>query len=381
FLRFAGADGTRAEVLVKLTNRYNAAIPPLSADFTFYGGLYRDAYLVAAEPVHFDLDNYASPGVFVSTPAVSAAAATVAVAGRLTNESARAQPVVITTQLLTADGQPAGQQQAKVQLRAGETREFRLALPPLRQPHLWAPASPYLYRVRTTVRPAGAPAGPALDEVSSPVGVRWFQFDAARGFFLNGQPLKLIGTNRHQDYPGLGNALPAALAVRDVQLIKEMGGNFLRVSHYPQDPAVLEACDRLGILASVEIPIVNAITDSPAFFENCRRMQTEMIRQHFNHPSVIIWAYMNEVLLRLPAGLRRDNDAGRAYLGRVRALARQLDSLTRREDPARATMLVCHGDFDLYRQAGLLAVPQVLGWNLYQGWYGGELAGFPAFLD
>jgi beta-galactosidase len=217
--------------------------------------------------------------------------------------------------------------------------------------------------------------------VSSPLGVRWFRFDAAQGFFLNGQPLKLIGTNRHQDYPGLGNALPTALAERDVQLLKEMGGNFLRVSHYPQDPAVLAACDRLGILASVEIPVVNAITDSPAFFQNCRQMQTEMIRQSFNHPSVVIWAYMNEVLLRLPPGLKRDNEPGHAYLRRVQALARQLDSLSRREDPARYTMLVCHGDLDLYKQAGLLAVPQVLGWNLYQGWYSGDLAGFPKFLD
>ncbi len=380
-LTVADGGGARAEVLVKLTNRYNAAIPPLTADFTFYGGLYRDAYLVAAEPVHFDLDNHASPGVFVTTPAVSAAAATVAVAGRLTNDSGQRRVLLITTQLVTADGQPAGQQQTKVQLRAGETRDFRLALPPLRQPHLWAPADPYLYRVRTTVQAAGAPTGPVLDEVTSPLGLRWFRFDAAQGFFLNGQPLKLIGTNRHQDYPGLGNALPPALAVRDVELLKAMGGNFLRVSHYPQDPAVLAACDRLGILASVEIPVVNAITDSPAFFENCRRMQTEMIRQHFNHPSVVIWAYMNEVLLRLPVGLKRDNEPGRAYLARVRALAQQLDSLTRREDPARATMLVCHGDFDLYQQAGLLAVPQVLGWNLYQGWYSGDLQGFPNFLD
>lgn len=380
-LTFAGAAGARAEVLVKLTNHYNTAIAPLSADFTFYGGLYRDVYLVAAEPVHFDLDNYASPGVFVTTPAVSAAAATVAVAGRLTNESGQRQSLTVSTQLLTADGKLASQQQVRMQLKAGETRDFRLALPQVRRPHLWAPTDPYLYQVRTTVRRAGGPASPALDEVSSPVGMRWFRFDAAQGFFLNGQPLKLIGTNRHQDYPGLGNALPTALAVHDVQLLKEMGGNFLRVSHYPQDPAVLAACDRLGILASVEIPVVNAITDSPAFFANCRQMQTEMIRQNFNHPSVVIWAYMNEVLLRLPAGLKRDNDAGRAYLGRVRTLAQQLDSLTRREDPARTTMLVCHGDYDLYKQAGLLAVPQVLGWNLYQGWYSGDLEGFPKFLD
>jgi beta-galactosidase len=377
FLAFAHAAPATAEVLVKLTNRYNPAIPPLTADFTFYGGLYRDAYLVAAEAVHFDLTNYASAGVFTTTPSVSAEAATIVVTGALTNESPAARPVTVLTQLLDRTGRVVARQQSRLTLKAGENRAFRLALPAVRQPHLWAPADPYLYRTVTQVVANGTP----LDEVSSPVGLRWFRFEAAQGFFLNGQPLKLIGTNRHQDYPGLGNALPDALAERDVQLLKEMGGNFLRVSHYPQDPAVLAACDRLGILASVEIPVVNAITDSPAFFQNCRTMQTEMIRQNFNHPSVIIWAYMNEVLLRLPPGLRRDNAAGRAYLGRVNALARQLDSLSRREDPARATMLVCHGDFSLYQQAGLLTIPQVVGWNLYPGWYSADLQGFPDFLD
>jgi beta-galactosidase len=380
FLGSAGQAGAAVEVLVKVTNRYNADIPPLTADFTFYGGLYRDAYLVAAGPVHFNLGNYASSGVFVTTPQVTADAASVVVAGALTNEAPATRRVLVRTRLLDHAGRLMAQQQARLTLRPGHNQPFRLALPPVRPPHLWTPADPYLYRTVTQVLDGG-PSGAVLDELSSPVGLRWFRFDAAQGFFLNGQPLKLIGTNRHQDYPGLGNALPTALAERDVQLLKEIGGNFLRVSHYPQDPAVLAACDRLGILASVEIPVVNAITDSPAFFQTCRTMQTELIRQHFNHPSVIIWAYMNEVLLRLPPGLKRDNTPGRAYLGRVQALARQLDSLTRREDPARYTMLVCHGDFDLYQQAGLLAVPQLIGWNLYQGWYSGDLAGFPAFLD
>ena len=378
FLAFAAAAPAKAEVLVRLTNRYNPAIPPLTADFTFYGGLYRDAYLVAAEPVHFDLGNYASAGVFTTTPTVSAEAATVVVTGALTNEGPTGQAVTVSTQLLDHAGRVVARQQTQLTLKAGTNRAFRLALPAVRRPHLWAPADPYLYRIVTQVAAAN---GTPLDEVSSPVGLRWFRFEAAQGFFLNGQPLKLIGTNRHQDYPGLGNALPDALAERDVQLLKEMGGNFLRVSHYPQDPAVLAACDRLGVLASVEIPVINAITDSPAFFQTCRTMQTEMIRQNFNHPSVVIWAYMNEVLLRLPPGLKRDNAAGRAYLGRVNALARQLDSLSRREDPSRATMLVCHGDFSLYQQAGLLAIPQVIGWNLYPGWYSGDLQGFPDFLD
>jgi beta-galactosidase len=378
-LKFSGEAPAATEVLVRLTNRHNPDIPPLSADFTFYGGIYRDVYLEAAAAVHFDLDNYASNGTFVTTPAVSAEAADVVVAGALTNESGTARKVTVLTRLLDRDGRMVAKQQTALTLKAGEKRTFRQPLPRMRQPQLWSPDAPYLYRAVSQV--LEGKQATSLDEVTNQVGLRWYRFDAAQGFFLNGKHLKLIGTNRHQDYPGLGNALPNALHERDVQLLKQLGGNFLRVSHYPQDPAVLQACDRLGILASVEIPIVNAITDSKGFFANCRTMQTEMIRQGYNHPSAIIWAYMNEVLLRLPAGIKRDNEPGKVYLRRVNRLAQELDSLTRREDPARYTMIVNHGDFELYQLAGLPAIAQLVGWNLYQGWYSGDLEGFPKFLD
>lgn len=377
-LHFGNTEVAANEVLVKVDNSANPSIPPLSGDFTFYGGIYRDVYLVAASAVHFDLDNHASSGVFVSTPKVSAAAAEVAVRGTLANDSRTARTVQVITKILSRDGQLIARQQTRVKLAAGQRQEFRQALSTVKQPHLWSPDDPYLYRVVTTV---GEGTTAPLDEVTQPLGLRWFRFDADQGFFLNGKPLKLIGASRHQDFEGLGNALPDALHERDVQLLKQMGGNFLRVAHYPQDPAVLAACDRLGLLASVEIPVVNGITDTPAFFQNCETMQTEMIRQNYNHPSVIIWAYMNEVLLRLPPGVKKDNLAGAAYFKRVARLAQRLDSLTRREDPARYTLLVNHGDFDLYRQAGLTEIPMLVGWNLYNGWYSPKLQGFADFLD
>jgi beta-galactosidase len=123
-----------------------------------------------------------------------------------------------------------------------------------------------------------------------------------------------------------------------------MGGNFLRIAHYPQDPTILRACDELGILASVEIPIVNEITETDSFFHNCANMQREMIRQNFNHPSIIIWCYMNEVLLRPHFG--NDKPRQEIYFATIARLARMLDSLTRKEDPSRYTMLVNHGDFN-----------------------------------
>ena len=198
-------------------------------------------------------------------------------------------------------------------------------------------------------------------------------------FYLNGHPLKLVGTSRHQDFPGMGNALSDEMAVADVLRLKEMGGNFLRVAHYPQDPAVLAACDSLGILASVEIPVVNEITISDAFFKNALQMQREMIRQNYNHPSVIIWCYMNEVLLRPPYG--KDPQKEAIYLKAVRRLAGSLDSLTRAEDPTRYTMMAHHASYALYKKADLIDLPMIVGWNLYSGWYGGKFQDFPTFLD
>ncbi|OUJ70558.1 glycoside hydrolase family 2 TIM barrel-domain containing protein [Hymenobacter crusticola] len=378
-LKFSNEGTAANEVTVKVNNRHNPDIPPLSADFTFYGGLYRDVYLLAADPVHFDLDNNASSGVFITTPNVSAETADVVVNGAVTNDAATSRKLAVLTQVLDREGHTVAQQRTKLSVGAGQKLAFKQTFGKLRQPHLWSPDDPYLYRVISRIEEGNG--SKPLDEVTNPLGLRWFRFDADKGFFLNGKPLKLIGTNRHQDFPGLGNALPNALHERDVQLIKQMGGNFLRISHYPQDPTVLHACDRLGILTSVEIPVVNAITDSEGFFNTCKTMQTEMIRQGFNHPSVVIWNYMNEVLLRLPEGIKKDNAAGQAYFKRVAQLAQQLEDLTHREDPSRYTMLVNHGAFDLYRDAGLTSIPMIVGWNLYQGWYSGEFEGFAQYLD
>ncbi|UOQ74131.1 hypothetical protein MUN79_09690 [Hymenobacter cellulosilyticus] len=230
FLKFDGSNPAAAEVLVKLSNRHNPDIPPLSADFTFFGGIYRDVYLVAASSVHFDLDNYASNGTFVTTPTVSNDAAEVVLSGALRNESSSSRKVTLLTQVLDAAGRIVARQQTSITLKAGENRSFRQPLPRLKQPHLWSPTDPYLYRVMSTISEGKT----QLDEVTNPLGLRWFRFDAAQGFFLNGQPLKLIGTNRHQDVAGLGNALPDALHEKDVLLLKQLGGNFLRISHYPR---------------------------------------------------------------------------------------------------------------------------------------------------
>jgi len=366
---------TANEILVKLDNSPNEKIPPLNADFTFFGGIYRDVYLISTNPVHFNIDSSAANGIRIKTPLVSDAMANVTVEGEIANSLNRKETVKILSSVFTADGKLIKEIKSNVSLAANGITKFSQNLDKIENPHLWSTDDPYLYHIVTSIYDNN---GNLLDQQTNPLGFRWFKFDAATGFYLNGKPLKLIGANRHQDYPGMANALPDALHQNDIALLKAMGANFIRISHYPQDPAVLEACDRLGILASEEIPIVNRITQSEEFTENCKRMQLEMIRQNYNHPSIIIWAYMNEVLLQ--PRFQRDSPEQQKYFGDVAKLAKALDSLTRNEDPSRYTMISCHGDFDRYNKVGITQIPQIIGWNLYYGWYAPDFEGFGQFL-
>jgi beta-galactosidase len=365
------------EIIVRVDNRFNEQVPPLSADFTFFGGIYRDAWLVTVPAVHFSLDDHGSNGLYITTPCVSEEKADIHLRGTIVNNGKAVKQVYVSTIILNKEGKAVKQIKTVLSLKPQGASAFSQSINDLTRPHLWSPGDPYLYTVKTVITDASS--GKVMDELNNPLGFRWFHFDAEKGFFLNGKPCKLVGASRHQDRPGMGNAVPDELARQDIEWLKKMGGNFLRVAHYPQDPSVLEACDKLGILASVEIPIVNEITESDSFFNNCIRMQVEMIRQHFNHPSIILWCYMNEVLLRP----HFNNDKGRQkkYFANITRLAVMLDSITRQEDPYRYTMIANHGNFDLYRDTKLTNIPMVVGWNLYSGWYGGEMKNFPEFLD
>lgn len=372
-LKFDGTD----QVEVKVNNRYNESIAPLTGDFTFFGGIYRNVSLLIVDKVHFSDTKYASKGVFVHAENVSKQHAEIIVNGNLTNYSNAAKRLKIVSILNDDKGKKVGEQTTSVTASVNQNIAFELPKIEVAKPNLWSPSHPYLYQAITRLQ--DAQSGKIIDEVTTKVGLRFFSFDAEKGFFLNGESYKLLGVSRHQDFAGLGNAVPKHLQVKDVLLLKEMGGNFLRVAHYPQDQAVLDACDRLGILASVEIPIVNEITETEAFNANCKQMQLEMIKQNYNHPSVIIWAYMNEVLLKMR--YNNEPDKKLKYLASIASLAQELEDLTRTTDPTRYTMMSNHGDVNGYIKAGLVKIPQLVGWNLYQGWYGGKSEDFGPNLD
>ncbi len=346
--------GATAALAVRVDNAHDPDVPPLDADFTFYGGIYRDVWLVTTDPVHLSLED-AAPGVWLDTPGLSDGDTRIRVRAALVNDGSEPVDVTLRHTLLGPAGAEVTTVASSASLAAGVRETVETWSPPVDDPQLWTPETPSVYHVRTEVLVDGA----VRDAVTEPLGFRWVAADGD-GFWLNGAHRQWAGTNRHQDAEGWGNALPDDLHRRDVQLVKETGFDFLRLAHYPQDEAVLNETDRVGLAVWEEIPVVNTITPSEAFATNAETMLREMIRQHVNHPSIVIWGTMNEILLRIPP------DAPDDYVDDVRALAERLERVAKEEDPTRLTaMAVSHGEA-AYRIAD---AADIFAFNLYFGWY------------
>ena len=205
---------------------------------------------------------------------------------------------------------------------------------------LWTPETPYLYRVETTL--FNCKTKSIVDQSNHHTGFRWFHFESNKGFYLNGKPYKLRGICRHQDQKPIGVALTDEMHRRDMKLMKEMGANFIRISHYPQDDAIIEMCDKLGMLAWEEIPVIDIVPDTPGYGDNCERSLREMIRQHYNHPSIIIWGYMNEILLVTQRKYKTENEL-KPVIERTLALANRLEQVLKEEDSTRISAMAFHG--------------------------------------
>ena len=351
-------------------------ICPISGDFTFFGGIYRDVWLTVVPKQHFHLTNMGSDGIFITTPQVSEEQGTIAIRGEVKNDADSKANLELSHSIYAPDGTLLQTQKQRLQLKAGETLTFDSETSPILNPQLWTPETPHLYRVESTL--SDRKTKRVLDRTEHYTGFRWFRFDGREGFFLNGKPYKLRGMCRHQDQKPIGVALTDEMHRRDFMLMKEMGTNFIRISHYPQDDALLEMCDKLGMLAWEEIPIIDIVPETEGYGDNCERNLREMIRQHYNHPSIITWGYMNEILLVTQRRYR--GDALKPVLERTLALANRLDKALKEEDPTRVSTMAFHGSND-YNKLGLGDITDIVGWNLYSGWYGGDVTGFERFLN
>lgn len=352
-------------IMILVDNR-NINIPPLSGDFTIFGGIYRNTWMIILENQHFTLDNYGSPGIFISSTVVNNQTATLHIKGSVTNK----QKIPLTIQLQIKNN---SKNILSKYIRL-QSQDFQIGNLLIQNPELWSPESPHLYEAQFLLLRKKK----IVDQINISFGLRWFSADTKNGFMLNGKPLKLMGTNRHQDKAPYGIAVPVSVHWEDMQLIKNMGANFVRLAHYQQDDEVLKACDRLGLIVWEEIPVVDIIGDNKIFSGNAKNMLTEMIRQHYNHPSVMFWGFMNEAILQVPARIAKDQQS--AFYKKTVALANELEILLKKEDNSRLSTMACAGS-TLYNDIGLSNITDVVGWNLYQGWYGGALQDFEKFAD
>lgn len=291
--------GRTSVLAVRLDNTDQPTVPPgkpqAQLDFDYFGGLYRDVWLIATSPVHISdpiiEGRVAGGGVFVTTRRVSRASATVHVATDVVNRDAADALVEVRTVIVDAGGSVVTSAAASQSSAAGATTKFAETLT-VRRPRLWSPETPYLYLARVEVRVRGR----LVDAVRTRFGIRTMSWGYRSGFRLNGEQVLLNGTNRgHQEYPYVGYAAPASQQRRDALLIRESGANFVRSAHYPPHPAFLDACDEVGLMVLDCVPGWQYWNDDPVFAQRSHDDLRTMIRRDRNHPSVILWeATLNE---------------------------------------------------------------------------------------
>ena len=356
-------------------------VVPLSGDFMMFGGLYRPVSQLTLDPVHVDVMDHGGPGVYGHVASLSDAAAKVVVRTRVANDGGRPARVTLSTTILDAAGRPVARDERPVPVAPGEVETAEATLD-IASPRRWdGLADPYLYRIAVEVRDTKRRV---LDRVEQPLGIRTIAFDAEKGFFLNGKPLDLRGVSRHQDRFAKGWAISDADHEEDMALIREMGANSVRLSHYNQATPFYDLADEHGMILWAELGLVNqtapkGVRDTPpAMLENAKLQLIELIRQNYNHPSVAMWSIGNEVTNWSWKGLTPSNP---------RPLMEALNALAKREDPTRpTTMATCcepmPGDKD--ERPILTGIADTAGFNLYLGWYGkgyvAEVEGLGAHL-
>jgi len=365
------------QLRIEVDNAHNTDIPPLDADFNFYGGIYRDLQLILTNQIHFELENEATGNMSIKTPKVSAEQAQITFETKIVNHSKVSQNLQVSVDIFNPKKQKIETLTKQVQFSPAETKSVNFSKE-ITDPELWSPDSPKLYEA--VVKISEENSEEILDEIDSKFGLRWFEVTTEKGFVLNGKPIKLIGANRHQDFEGLGNALPNKIHRSDYKTIKEMGANVIRTAHYPQDPEVYKICDELGLLVWTEVPVINDVTDTDAYHEVSLKMQREQILQFYNHPSIVMWGLMNEIFIRLVFNNKMTEKEKEAKIKTTVALAEKLEKETKRLDPDRLSVMALHEN-ELYNESGIANIPDVIGWNLYFGWYSPGLESFGEFLD
>ncbi len=328
-------------ILVSVDNSANDFVYPQHADFTFYGGIYRDVRLIAVSSSHFSLDYYGTSGLKV-TPEITGTLAAIHIETYLTGTTSAQQ---LTYRIFNADGSLAAETEVPV-----SKTSVTLSLEQVR---LWnGRKDPYLYSAEVIL----SEHGHVLDNIRTRFGCRTFRIDPQKGFFLNGNPYPLRGVSRHQDRFGIGNALLPEHHREDMALIRELGATTIRLAHYQHDRYFYDLCDEYGLIVWAEIPYIS--THMPGGRENTFSQMKELIVQNYNHPSIIVWGLSNEITM----GGAADPDLLENH--------RLLNDLCHAMDPTRPTTMACISMVSM--DEPYVHIPDTVSYNHYFGWYGGD---------
>ena len=327
-------------IAITVDNSENDRVYPQMADFTFYGGLYRDVNIIAVSESHFDLDYFGGPGIKV-TPEIKGADAKAEIEVYLTNPKDGQQLVY---SILDKDGN-------KVSEVFCGAEETSVSID-INNVHLWdGRKDPYLYTAEVKL----AEDGKVLDNVSTRFGCRTFKIDPERGFILNGREYPLRGVSRHQDRWGLGNALLPEHHEEDIELIYEMGATTIRLAHYQHDQYFYDLCDEKGLVIWAEIPYISK--HMPSGRENTISQMKELVTQNYNHPCIVVWGLSNEITMN-----GSDEDLIENH--------KLLNDLVHEMDKTRLTTMACVSMCDM--NDPYVQIPDVVSYNHYFGWYGGD---------
>lgn len=327
-------------ISIRVDNSYNPnVIPSQKADFFIYGGITRDLWLKVL-PANFLSD------LKISTPSVTHEVAQTKISAVL-NEYDKGEKYQLRCKIIDPLGVVVARGQTSI-----NSPNLSIDLPAVDRPALWSPDSPALYTCQTQLLVNGKVA----DTREDIFGYRFYHFEPHGAFFLNGKRLLLRGTHRHEEHAGYGAAMPNELHRQDIDQMKEMGVNFLRLGHYPQDPEIYRACDELGIIVWDELPWCRGGVGTATWQDNTQRLLKEQITQNYNHPSIFFWSLGNEIYW-LPDFEDGDNE------DRLNAFVKKLNSLAHDLDPYRQTAIRKY-----YAGADLV---DVFSPSIWSGWYAG----------
>ncbi|MGA9451088.1 MAG: glycoside hydrolase family 2 TIM barrel-domain containing protein [Verrucomicrobiia bacterium] len=352
------ATGTNL-LAVRVSNKWEPDIAPLSGDFSVYGGLYRPVHLIETVAENLTLTDHGSPGVAWLQTSVTKKRAMIDVTAQISNGTRQKRPLTLVASVLDAEGNQVADSRQQIALAPNATSPYwlRLTVP---HPHLWnGRLDPYLYKAVIELRSGDS----VVDSVVQPLGLRFYSVDPDKGFFLNGKPYSLHGVDKHQDRWNKGWAVSEADLDEDMALIKEMGATVVRCAHYQHSDYFYSLCDKAGILVWAEIPQVNEINPSEQFEETSRNQLLDLIRQNINHPSIFAWSLFNEIALGETPDPQRE--------------LQDLNNVAHGEDPTHPTIAATCTD----KLPQMNKIPDWLGWNIYPGWYRGTKNDFGPELD